>query len=231
MISLQKALTSTVGKKVLMAVSGLSLVLFVIVHLLGNLTLYKADGAPFNAYAHALDSLGALKCIAEYGLIAVFGLHIYTGITVKARNSSARPVSYKMVQSKGGPSLSNPASRNMIISGVAILGFLILHIWQFRFGPGIQAGYVTQIKGEEVRDLHRLVVETFKNPLYTTIYSVVMLFLGAHLRHGFWSAFQSLGAMNARLTKSFYAVGLALAVVLAAGFLFIPVWIYFGGVQ
>ena len=231
MISLQKALTSTVGKKILMSVSGLSLVLFVIVHLLGNLTLFKSDGAAFNAYAFALDNLGVIKCIAEIRLVLVFGLHIYTALTLKVKNSSARPVGYRKVQSKGGPSLSNPASRNMIITGSVLLGFLILHIWQFRFGPGVEAGYVTDVKGETARDLHRLVVETFQNPMFAAIYTGVMFFLGMHLRHGFWSAFQSLGAMNARLTKPVYALGLALAAVLAVGFLLIPVWIYFGGVR
>jgi succinate dehydrogenase / fumarate reductase cytochrome b subunit len=231
MIPLKKALTTTVGKKILMALSGLGLVGFVIVHLLGNLTLFQSDGAAFNAYAHALDSLGVLKLVAEFALIGIFGLHIYTGLTVKAKNSSARPVGYSKYQSKGGPSLSNPASRNMIVTGLVILGFLVLHIWQFRFGPGMDAGYVAELKGESIRDLHRLVVETFQNPLFAGIYAAVMLLLGAHLRHGFWSAFQSLGAMNARYTKSVYALGLALAAVLAVGFLAIPFWIYFGGAQ
>ncbi len=231
MIPLRKALTSTVGKKILMAFSGLGLVGFVIVHLLGNLTLYRSEGTAFNAYAHTLDSLGVLKLIAEFGLIGVFGLHIYTGLTVKMHNLSARPIGYNQTRSKGGPSLSNPASRNMIITGLVILGFLILHIWQFRFGPGIEAGYVADAKGEAVRDLHRLVVETLKNPLFAGIYSAVMILLGMHLRHGFWSAFQSLGAMNARLTRPIYGFGFVLALLLAAGFLGIPVWIYFGGAQ
>jgi succinate dehydrogenase / fumarate reductase cytochrome b subunit len=227
MIPLSKALSSSVGKKLIMALSGLALVLFVITHLLGNLSLYRSDGTTFNLYASGLESLGILLIIAELGLLAAFLVHIFVAFGLTLRNKSARPVAYKAVRSKGGHSLGNVSSRNMIVTGVVLLGFLILHIWQFKYGPGTSQGYVMENKGVEIRDLHRLVSETFHNPYYVGIYVAAMVFLGLHLRHGFWSAFQSLGAMNARMTKPVYALGVLLAILLSAGFLFIPLWIYF----
>jgi succinate dehydrogenase / fumarate reductase cytochrome b subunit len=227
MLPISKALSSSVGKKLLFALTGLALVGFVITHLLGNLSLYRSDGTTFNLYAHGLASWGVLLLLAEIGLAVMFVLHIVLAFGFKAGHKAARPVGYKTLKSKGGHTLSNLSSRNMIVTGVLLLAFLILHVWQFRFGPAESAGYVTEIKGVEVRDLHRLVHETFSSPMYVSIYVAAMLMLGFHLRHGFWSAFQSLGAMNARLTKPVYALGVLVALLLAAGFLFIPIWIYF----
>lgn len=223
---LSRILCSSVFQKVTMAVTGLSLIIFVIVHLSGNITLYFPDGTPFNKYADFLMSLGWLLYAAEIGLVATFVLHIMTAIQLKINNSKARPVGYKVYQSKGGPSKANLASRFMIVSGIALLGFLILHIWQFKYGPGIAEGYVVNIDGKEVRDLHRLVVETFQNPLYVAIYVISMVFLGFHLRHGFWSAFQSIGMRNPLLHSALYKLALILAVLISLGFIGIPIWIY-----
>ncbi len=235
MIQLKKAVTSAVGQKFLMALSGIGLVLFIIVHLLGNLTLYKSDGSTFNVYANTLDSYGLLLTVAEVGLLAVFLLHIVTAILVTRRNRTARPIGYRTWRSKSNQSSqsneanpSNISSRNMIISGLIILGFLILHIYQFRFGPGIEQGYVTQVQGHQMVDLYRLVREVFSNPLYVGIYIVSMILLGTHLRHGFWSMFQSLGMMKARASRQVYCISFLIAFVLSLGFLLIPVWMYFG---
>ncbi len=228
MLRLKKALTSSVGQKYIMALTGLGLVGFVITHLLGNLALYRMDGVPFNTYAHTLESYGLLLYIAEVGLLGAFVVHIITAIGLTKGNSSARPTGYRKLETKGAPSRWSFASRRMIVSGLILLAFLILHIWQFKFGPGTPEGYVVEIKGENARDLHRLVIETFHNPMYVGVYVFAMLFLGTHLRHGFWSAFQSLGAMSPRFAPAINALGIALALILAAGFLFIPLWIFFG---
>lgn len=228
MPSFLKTLWSSVGQKFLMALTGLALVGFIVMHLAGNLSLYSSDSSHFNAYAAALENLGKLKEFAEYGLIFLFGTHIILALCLKKSHIAARPIGYKMQKSKGDPSKSTLGSRNMIITGTVLLAFLILHISQFTLGPSIEQGYATQLKGEQVRDLYRLVHETFKNPMFVGIYVAVMIFLGLHLRHGFWSAFQSLGAMNPRLSKPIYGLALLLALLVAAGFLFIPVWIYMG---
>jgi succinate dehydrogenase / fumarate reductase, cytochrome b subunit len=228
-------LLTTVGKKYVMAFSGLALVGFVITHLLGNLTLYSRSGDPFNAYAFKLHSFGILLVLAEIGLLGVFLVHILFAFGAKRSHWAARPQGYKVWRSKGGPkghqeglkTPSNLSSRNMIISGVALLAFVALHVWQFRFGPGLGEGYTATIHGEEARDLHRLIVETFKNPAWTALYVVMMIFLGLHLRHGFWSAFQSAGLTRRDTSPVIMALGVTLSVVLAVGFLFIPVFIYF----
>jgi succinate dehydrogenase / fumarate reductase cytochrome b subunit len=231
MITLRKAFDSTVGRKYIMGFSGIALMLFVVVHLLGNLNLFFPEGTHFNAYAEKLHSFGPLLTLSEVGLAAVILLHAFYAVRVTLSNKSARPEKYAVYKSKGDPSRSNVASRNMIITGLVIFGFLILHIWQFRFGPGMDAGYVAQIGDpgatKDVRDLYRLVSEVFHQPLFVGIYVAVMVFLGMHFRHGFWSAFQSLGAMSKPLSKPIYTLGAIAGALLALGFLMIPIWFYF----
>ena len=231
MIPLTKALSSSVGKKLLMALTGVGLILFILLHVLGNLSLYKADGTTFNLYAAGMESFGVLLTIAEVGLATVFIVHIVLAVMLKLDHKAARPIGYKKLKTKGRPvgasTPSNISSRNMIITGVVLLAFLILHIWQFRIGKMATDAPRAEINGVSVVDLHHIVHTVFTDPLYVAIYVGAMLFLGFHMRHGFWSAFQSLGAMNARLTKPVYALGVAFAILVAAGFLFIPIWIYF----
>lgn len=217
---------ASVSKKFLMALTGLGLIGFVVVHLLGNLALYRSSGDHFNAYANFLHEQGPLLLVAEIGLTALILLHAISGLLIKKENMAARPVGYRTWKSKGGKTPSTVSSRNMAISGSLILIFIAIHVWQFRFGAGENEGYVTTIAGQQMRDLYRLVVETFHNPLWASAYVIAMLFLGLHLRHGIWSMFQSLGWTSANTTRKMWIVGGLLGVILAAGFLFIPVWIY-----
>jgi succinate dehydrogenase / fumarate reductase cytochrome b subunit len=112
----------------------------------------------------------------------------------------------------------------MIWTGLVLLAFLILHLWQFRFGPD----YRTSLAGHEgeVWALHRIVVETFKQPLWVGIYVAVMVLLGFHLRHGFWSAFQSIGALSPKLRPIAFSAGVVFAIVIAVGFLLLPIFVY-----
>ena len=225
-----------------MSLSGLGLVLFTFTHLLGNLFLFDSTGRSFNKYAESLHNLGLLLIVAEVGLVATFLIHIFAAINLTFLKRKARPVGYEVVQSKEGPSMGNISSRNMIITGLVLLVFLVVHLIQFKFGPGVEEGYVTTVwqkgqadsmghtpavHGQEARDLYRLVVEKFQNPWIAFGYVAVMIFLGFHLRHGFWSAFQSLGLMNPKLKYPVYGLGIFIALLLAIGFLSIPVWIYF----
>lgn len=229
MSTLQKAFNSTVGRKLIMGLSGLALVLFIIVHLIENLLLYGGPGA-YNAYVETLQSFGWILTIAEIGLASLFLIHAVLAIRITKTNHDARGSQrYAMNKSKGDPSRSSVASRNMIWTGVILLAFLVYHIWQFRFGPGMSEGYIAQVGNQPARDLYRLVLEVFSHPLHVGIYLAVMIFLGAHIRHGFWSAFQSLGAMTPKLSKPIYAMGLLLGLILALGFITIPLWFYIGG--
>jgi succinate dehydrogenase / fumarate reductase, cytochrome b subunit len=222
----RKGFISSVGQKFTMAITGLGLIGFVIVHLLGNLNIYKSDPNAINNYAEALDKFGPLLTIAEIGLLVFFVVHIFTALSLKKNHWAARQIGYRKLKSKGGPSLSSPASRNMIVSGLVLLIFLFIHLYQFRFGPGVEAGYVTQVHGEAIWDLHRIVVEVFRKPLNVAFYVAAMGFLGMHLWHGFWSSFQSLGATSPISSRVIHLTGIVVAVILAAGFLFIPIFVY-----
>lgn len=224
---INRTFTSSVFQKIIMALTGLFLILFVILHLSGNISLYYPEGTAFNKYAAFLASFGWLFHAAEIGLLVLFLVHIITAIKITRLNKSARQVKYKVYQSKGGPSHANLSSLYMPISGILLLGFLLLHVWQFRFGPSIVEGYSVDMGGNQIRDLHRLVVETFQNPVYVLIYVFGMVMLALHLRHGFWSAFQSLGATSPRLHCLLRKLAVLLAIVISLGFMGIPIWIYF----
>lgn len=216
---------STVGRKYVMGLSGLALVAFVIVHLAGNLTLFFGPEA-FNSYVLKLESLGPLIRLAELGLLAVFVFHIIFAFSVTAQNRAARKSRYAVKGNAGYPSRKSLASQSMIYTGVVLLLFLVAHVWMFRFQTRINPEHVL-IHGSEVINLYKPVVQAFKNPLIVVFYTAVMLLLGLHIRHGFWSAFQSLGAWHPRYTPVIYALGVLLAIVLALGFLVLPSWVYF----
>jgi succinate dehydrogenase / fumarate reductase cytochrome b subunit len=212
-----------------MGLSGLALFAFVAVHLSENLILLVGTKTLYNQWTHTLESLGLLLYVIELGLVSVFAVHIVSGISVWLDKRRARPTAYVKVADAGGPSRKTLSSTTMIITGAVLLLFIIVHVKTFKYGPGIAEGYVQTIHGLEVRDLHRLVLETFSREGYVIFYVSVMIFLGFHLRHGFWSAFQSLGAMNPRLTPVSYGLGVLLAIVIALGFIVLPVWIYATG--
>lgn len=215
---------STVGKKVVMGITGLLLIGFLIVHLLGNLALFVPDGGrAFNLYAHRLQELRGFINVARVALLLFFLSHIVTGIRVYAENVRARKSRYAVTASKGGPTKLSAASRSMIITGIVLAIFVPIHVSMFSLGTY----YPTVIDGEPVRDLYRLVVEKFKNPAIAFGYAGVMFLLGMHLRHGFWSALQSLGAMSKRALPFLYGFGFVFALLLAGGFLVLPLYIHF----
>jgi len=220
-----KPLKSTVGRKVVMAVSGIFLMLFLIVHLGGNLTMF-VSAEMFNSYAHHLESLGPLLYVAEAGLLAIFLFHVITAFQVHAEKKRARPDDYAVAKSKGGASKLTVASKSMIYTGIILLLFIPAHIWMFKFNGGNEFTYTADAHGTEVKDLYTVVVEAFANPVVAFGYAGVMLLLGMHLRHGFWSALQSLGAMCPRASKAIYCAGFVFALLLAGGFLVLPVYFY-----
>ncbi len=218
---------SSVGKKVFVAITGLMLFSFVIIHLLGNLTLFIPDGGEaFNHYAHFLESLlhGWLIYVFEVGLIAAFLVHAVFAITVAYRDKRrARPQKYAMVKNAGGKSRKSLASRSMIITGPIILIFLVLHVNMFKFADHPMVSY----HGTEMKDIYTVVDQAFSVPWIVIAYVAVMMMLGMHLWHGVWSAFQSLGWNSDRhitvLTRLSWAAGF----VLGLGFLVLPIFMYF----
>lgn len=213
-------LSISVGKKYLMAVTGLGLTGFVLTHMLANLLiLFSADA--YNAYSHALTSNKAFLLTAEAGLVTLFLLHIFLAISLTRANRAARPDRYAMGPT--GEKAATLASRTMIHHGMVIFIFVILHLKLFKYG----AYYETNVHGVAMRDLYRLVLEEFKEPGEVIWYVAAMCVLGFHLSHGIGSTFQSLGWNHPRYTPKVMAAGLALAILIAAGFILPPLYVFF----
>ncbi len=216
---------SSVGKKVLMGLTGLLLVSFLCVHLLGNLMLFSSHAEHYNKYAHFLLSLGELIIAVELILVLFFLTHIVSGISVWLTNRKVRPVSYAKSGNAGAPSRKTISSLTMIYTGIVVLVFAVLHVKGFKYGdvPEVNVG------GVIMKDFYNMVYDAFAQPVYAFPYAAAVLLLGFHLRHGFWSAFQSLGINHPRYNGFIYAVGWIITIVLGTGFIIIPLWIYFTG--
>lgn len=222
--------TSSLGKKIYMGVLGLFWSTFLGIHLLGNLTLLSPDKDPFNKYAHFLThGLGNVIYILEFILGATFVIHFIYGIIVQWQNWMARPIGYKKVTNAKGASRKSIGSTTMIYTGIIVIAFLILHLRDLKFGEIIM---YTTASGAHIRDLHTLTIQFFSNIWNVSLYVAVMILIGFHLSHGIWSAFQSIGINAPRFIRFMQLFGYAFAVIIAGGFIYIPVFIYLtGGAQ
>jgi len=219
---------STIGKKLLNGLTGLLLCGFIVAHLVGNLLLLLGSEA-FNSYAYTLHNLGhgALVPIAEVCLVILFGAHAASGISVALTRRRARPDGYEKSANAGGKSHKSTSSTSMIITGGVILVFVIAHVAMFRGGYFAPRAYdEVMVNGHATHDLYALVVDWFNHAPTVVVYVLVMLLLGTHLRHGFWSAFQSLGATSPKYMPIIHNVGVAFAVIMTFGFLMIPIYIF-----
>ncbi|MEM6254870.1 MAG: succinate dehydrogenase cytochrome b subunit [Cyanobacteria bacterium P01_D01_bin.156] len=212
---------SSIGKKFITGISGLALVTFVIIHMVGNLILLVSpDG--YNQYGYVLEQLGPGLWLIELILLGFVVLHMAIGIQIFLGRLRARPTAYAAYSSAGKPSYQTLSSRTMIVTGGILGTFLIWHLLTFKFGIRYT------VPGTEVRDLARLILEKFHQPFYVFTYAGVMVLLASHLRHGIWSALQSLGALNANIRPAVYATSIILAIGIALGFVVLPLGIYFG---
>jgi len=215
---------SSIGKKIFMGLSGLLLCGFIVFHLAGNLALLNPDPDPFNKYSYFLThQLGSLIYVLEAMLAAVFLIHFIYAIIVTVNNWRARPQGYEVVTNANHTSRKNISSTTMIWTGAVIIVFLVWHLMHFKFG---EMKMTTTADGQVLHDLYALVYQFYGNIVNVVLYVLVMALLGFHLFHGFWSAFQSLGLNGKRFTPFIYVVGSIFAVVMAVGFIFLPVWIY-----
>lgn len=204
---LKRIFTTSVGKKLGMAVTGIALYGFLVGHLAGNLQLLKGDGGTaFNAYSEFLINHPLLIPI-ELALLGIFIAHVAFAVSVSKENSRARPIGYQKSTSSGGRTL---ASYTMIFSGIFTLVFLLIHLKTFKYGD----------RGSGT--LYDLVVGTFHEPLYLAGYLAAMLILGFHLWHAFQSALQTLG-FNASKWRSTSAL---FSILVAGGFGAIPLILF-----
>ena len=216
-----KRVTSSIVKKQLMGVTGLLLCGFLLGHLAGNLLILVGPEA-FNRYAHALIT-NPFIYVAEAGLAAIFLAHIGLAIRLTIENKIARGQGYYMKQATG--SGATFASSTMPITGMIILLFLVFHIWHFKFGPYYTATY----GGVEMRDLYKLLVEYFSNPLAVIWYLFCMVALGIHVSHGLWSATQSIGFNHPKYTPVIRIASKLYAVAMTVGFGLLPIYCYLQG--
>ena len=212
-----RVFSSSIGSKLLIALTGLGLLIFLIAHLSGNL-LFIVGPEPFNEYGHAIVNNPLIYAI-EAGLVAIFLLHVYKTVRLYAGAKTARPVPYARKAWAGGPSRKTLASTTMILTGIVTFAFVILHLRAFKFGAWYQA------QGG-IRDLYRLQQEIFSKPGYVAFYMLSMVVIGFHLWHGVASAAQSLGIDHPKYTPRILWIGRALAVLIAGGFFILPLYTY-----
>ncbi len=213
---------SSIGRKQLIALTGLLLCGFLVTHLLGNVLLLVGADA-FNLYAHKLMSMGALIYVAEAGLAAIFLAHLGLAMKMTWENKVARGQKYYAKNRTGrGETIM---SATMPYTGLIILVFLVLHILQFKFG----AYYETTVDGVVMRDLYRTVVEFFRSPLNTAWYVFAMAAAAVHTSHGFASAFQSFGFNHGAWTPCVKKASYAYALVVGGGFALISILLHVKG--
>lgn len=216
---IRRLLSSTVGNKLLIGLTGLGLFVYLITHLAGNALIFMGPET-FNAYAHALISNPAIIVI-ELGLLLVFVIHVYKAVTNYLKNQAARPDGYEVTRNAGHTSRKSVSSSTMIVTGLIIAFFVIVHVKQFRFGS-----YYLLSDSADVRDLFRTELEVFSNPLWVGFYVIATLLTGLHLRHGIASGFQSIGLDHPKYTRRLTTWSLVLAILICGGLAFIPIWVY-----
>src|SRR5262245_35970978 len=186
--------TSSVGTKILIGVTGVLLFTYLLIHIAGNLLVFFGPEV-FNNYAYVLEVQNPLLLPIEIALLLVFLLHIYNTIRMYVDNQAARPARYVKKKWAGRPSRKTIASSTMIVSGLWLVAFLLVHVKAFRFSPEYE-----WVGGPGGRDLYRQELENLSNPAIVAFYVLSMIVVGSHLWHGVSSAFQSLGADHPKVT-------------------------------
>lgn len=215
MITSIKIFYTTIGRKILMALTGLFLIIFLVEHLYANLLLYKMDGGiSFDEYSEFMAGNIIIRTI-EYVLFAAIILHGIDGLLITMANRKARPVSYETNRQSGN---SSWFSRNMGLTGTVILAFLIIHLKTF---------FVLFRFGHLEETMAQNVAKAFQIPLYASFYVFAMVILGMHINHGFQSSFQTLGLNNKKYNRTIKYMGTFVALLFMIGFASFPIILYF----
>ncbi len=219
---------STIGKKMIMAVTGLMMVGFVILHMAGNLQLFLG-AAKINAYSAFLKSTGELLWLARLGLLGAVLLHILMAFQLSRIATQARPVAYE----RRTPQASTLASRTMRWGGVLLLAFIVLHILHFTTGTVFpQASRADALyPAFSHTDVYGNVVSAFRLPWVVAVYVVAMLFLLLHLFHGAWSSVRTLGLTKPSPAPMKRRVATTVALIVWLGFTIVPVAVFLGVIR
>lgn len=218
-------LTSSIGRKVIMSLTGLFLISFLIVHLIGNLQLLAGDGGEaFNKYGYFMTHNPLIKTVS-YGLYAMILLHAILGLMIWWRNKRAKGVK----SAAGVRSDVTWASKNMALLGTLILFFILVHMGDFWYKMKSGALAMKSYAGmdEKVADLYSSVEYTFSDPLMVGVYVLSMIVLAFHLWHGFASAFQTLGLNHKKYNGLISSLGKIIAILIPLGFALIPLYYFF----
>ena len=219
---------STIGKKVIMAVTGLMLVGFVIGHMAGNLQVFIGP-AKMNGYAAFLKSTGELLWLVRIGLLAAVVLHILMAWQLTQIKKSARPVAYEM----RAPQVSTVASRTMRWGGVLLLVFIVFHILHFTTGTVFPAASRPNAlyPAYSSTDVYGNVISAFHVPWVVAFYVAAMLFLRLHLFHGAWSSVRTLGLTKPSQNPLHRRVATVIALIVWLGFTAVPVAVFLGVIR
>ena len=219
---------STIGKKVIMAVTGLVLVAFVIAHMAGNLQQFLG-AERMNAYAAFLKSTGELLWLARIGLLVATVLHVLMAYQLTRIKRAARPIDY----TKRDPQVSTLASRSMRWGGALLLVFIVFHILHFTTGTVFPFASAPDARYPAFShtNVYGNVVSAFRNPWVTLFYVVSMLFLLLHLFHGAWSSVRTLGLTKPSPDPMKRRVATTLAVIVWIGFTIVPLAVYLGVIR
>jgi succinate dehydrogenase / fumarate reductase cytochrome b subunit len=222
---INETLTSTLGRKLSMSLTGLFLVSFLLVHLSGNFLLFSSDGGDaFNVYSNFMSTNGVIR-VLEIGLVLGFGIHIYTALILTRMNAAARPIGYAMQKNNEKVTWF---SRNMGLSGSIVLFFLIVHLINFWFPYHYNQMPMVEIEGKTYKDMFWLVATVFHDEWwYSILYLIALLLLGFHLQHGFASAFQTLGLEHTKYNSIICGLGNLISILVPLGFATMPVYFWF----
>ncbi len=216
---------TSVGKKILMALTGFVAFGYVAGHMLGNLQIFLGQDR-LNAYAEALHSLGPLLWVIRIFLLAAFAAHIWLGTVLKLENMAARPVSY----AKPITVQATFASRTMIITGLTILAFFVYHILHFT-ARVTNPDFANLTDGHGRYDVYSMVIMGFRNGYISTFYLIAVGFLCYHLSHGIASMFQSIGLNGQRCETPLKRLGTAISIIFFVGYASVPTAILLGLVK
>jgi succinate dehydrogenase / fumarate reductase cytochrome b subunit len=210
---LKQTLWSSVGKKLMMAITGFSFCAFLTGHLAGNLTIYGGKDA-FNSYAEHLHAFGPLITAAELGLAFFAVIHIFTGLTLFYENTKARGGRYVVNKKGGGRTIG---SATMPYTGVLLLVFVVMHLKNFHF---------VDKSGTTIANI---VAQTFENPLWVVIYVLAVIAAAVHVSHGFWSAFQTVGANHSKYMPVIMIFSIIFSLIVGLGFGLLPIFVSLTG--
>lgn len=217
--------TATVGKKILMAISGIIVISFITIHLIGNLQLFIGQ-EQLNKYAEALQNMGSLKWAFRLFMLAFFGLHIWKGIVLWLENRKARPVGYTREESIQ----ASVASRTMIYTGVMIFLFVLYHLLHFT-AHTTNPEYLHIPLADGRFDVYSMVIIGFSNPVISIVYLAALLMMAFHLSHAISSLFQTLGVNSPKAMPKLKLMANMAAILFFLGYSSMPLAVLFGIIQ